>query len=115
VIDLLVYPRKSLRLTETVTPLKPLEAMAQRRVFVASNVGGHRELVQDGETGVLFKADDVDALVQCVLKVLSDPGLQQRLKVNGERFVREERNWRNSVEVYEAVYAGAVKAAAPAH
>ena len=37
------------------------------------------------------------------------------LKVNGERFVREERNWRNSVEVYEAVYAGAVKAAAPAH
>lgn len=115
VIDLLVYPRKSLRLTETVTPLKPLEAMAQRRVFVASNVGGHRELVQDGETGVLFNADDVDALVQCVLKVLPDPGLQQRLKVNGERYVREERNWRNSVAVYEAVYAGAVKAAAPAH
>lgn len=115
VIDLLVYPRKSLRLTETVTPLKPLEAMAQRRVFVASNVGGHRELVQDGETGVLFKADDVEALEQCVRKVLSDPALQQRLKVNGERFVREERNWRNSVAVYEDVYAGAVNAAAPAH
>lgn len=115
VIDLLVYPRKSLRLTETVTPLKPLEAMAQRRVFVASNVGGHRELVQDGKTGVLFKADDVEALEQCVRRVLSDPALQQRLKVNGERFVREERNWRNSVAVYEAVYAGAVKAGAPAH
>jgi PEP-CTERM/exosortase A-associated glycosyltransferase len=114
VIDLLVYPRKSLRLTETVTPLKPLEAMAQRRVFVASNVGGHRELVQHGETGVLFKADDVDALARCVRELLADPALQQRLRVNGERFVREERNWRNSVAVYDAVYAGAVKAAAPA-
>ncbi len=115
VIDLLVYPRKSLRLTETVTPLKPLEAMAQRRVFVASNVGGHRELVQHGETGVLFSADDVGALVQAVQQLLSNVDLQQRLKVNGERFVCEERNWKNSVAVYEAVYASAVKAAAPAY
>ncbi len=115
VIDLLVYPRKSLRLTETVTPLKPLEAMAQRRVFVASNVGGHRELVHDGETGVLFSADDVGALVQVVQQLLSNVDLQQRLKVNGERFVREERNWKNSVAVYDAVYVGALKAAAPTY
>ncbi|NMM75437.1 glycosyltransferase, exosortase A system-associated [Rhodococcus sp. SRB_17] len=115
VIDVLVYPRKSLRLTETVTPLKPLEAMAQRRVFVASNVGGHRELIKDGETGVLFKADDVDALVEAVRRLLSNPELQRHLQANGERFVREERNWRSSVAVYDAVYAGAVKAAAPAH
>ncbi len=43
-----------MRLTETVTPLKPLEAMAQGRLLVASDVGGHRELIRDGETGVLF-------------------------------------------------------------
>lgn len=111
VIDLLVYPRKSLRLTETVTPLKPLEAMAQRRVFVASNVGGHRELVRDGETGVLFTADEVGSLVEAVLGLLSRPDLQERLKENGERFVREERNWRNSVAVYEGVYASATASA----
>lgn len=115
VIDLLVYPRKSLRLTETVTPLKPLEAMAQRRVFIASDVGGHRELVQDGVTGVLFKADDVEALANAVGGLLSQPDLQERLKINGERFVREERNWRNTVAVYENVYADAVKATASAH
>jgi glycosyltransferase involved in cell wall biosynthesis len=107
VIDLLVYPRKSLRLTETVTPLKPLEAMAQRRIFIASNVGGHRELIRDGETGVLFKADDVLALVQAAQQLLAQPDLQERLKVNGERFVREERNWRNSVAVYQDVYTSA--------
>ena len=54
-IDVLVYPRRSMRLTELVTPLKPLEAMAQGRMFVASDVGGHRELIRDGETGLLFR------------------------------------------------------------
>ena len=52
--DMLVFPRLSLRLTELVTPLKPLEAMAQERIVVASNVGGHRELIRDRETGYLF-------------------------------------------------------------
>ena len=56
--DVLAYPRLPNRLTELVTPLKPLEAMAQGRMFVASDVGGHRELVRDGETGFLFRAGD---------------------------------------------------------
>ena len=54
-IDVLAYPRRSMRLTELVTPLKPLEAMAQGRMFVASDVGGHRELIRDGETGFCFR------------------------------------------------------------
>ena len=57
-IDVLAYPRHRMRLTELVTPLKPLEAMAQGRMFVASDVGGHRELIRDGETGFLFPAGD---------------------------------------------------------
>ena len=57
-IDILAYPRKTMRLTELVTPLKPLEAMAQRKLVVASNVGGHRELIEDGVTGTLFPAGD---------------------------------------------------------
>lgn len=104
VVDVLVYPRKSLRLTELVTPLKPLEAMAQRKVFVASDVGGHRELVRDGVTGVLFRADDEDSLVESVLRVVDSPELQDSLRANGLRFVRDERNWRNSVERYVEVY-----------
>ena len=57
-IDVLAYPRHSMRLTELVTPLKPLEAMAQGRLLVASDVGGHQELIRDGETGSLFRAGD---------------------------------------------------------
>jgi len=110
VIDLLVYPRRSLRLTELVTPLKPLEAMAQRKLFVASDVGGHRELVRDGETGVLFRADDVGALVRAVLHVIGAPDLQARLRRDGLAYVRDERNWRKSVAKYVEVYGAVVRA-----
>ena len=44
IIDMLVYARHSIRLTELVTPLKPLEAMAQGQLFIASDIGGHRAL-----------------------------------------------------------------------
>lgn len=108
-IDVLVYPRKSMRLTETVTPLKPLEAMAQRKVFVASDVGGHRELVEDGVTGLLFEADNLDALAAAVQRLMSSPDLQEELQERGLAFVRDHRNWRNSVARYETVYQGAIR------
>src|SRR3546814_11932468 len=60
--DILAYPRKKMRLTDLVTPLKPLEAMAQGRLVAASNVGGHRELIEDGATGTLFAPDDPAAI-----------------------------------------------------
>ncbi len=103
-IDLLAYPRHSMRLTELVTPLKPLEAMAQGHLFVASDVGGHKELIRHGETGWLFKADDRDALAAAVLDMLHHRDRWPQLRANGRRFVEEVRNWRNSVAQYEASY-----------
>lgn len=108
VIDVLAYPRKSLRLTELVTPLKPLEAMAQRKVFVASDVGGHHELIDDRRTGLLFKAGDQASLVAAVEELIASPDLQQRLRSNGLDFVKHERNWARSVERYAGVYAAAL-------
>ncbi|MBS0467517.1 MAG: glycosyltransferase, exosortase A system-associated [Proteobacteria bacterium] len=103
-IDVLAYPRHSMRLTELVTPLKPLEAMAQQKLFVASDVGGHRELVEHMKTGVLFKADDQSALTQAVLDLLARPQIWPQLKANGRAFVESVRNWRNSVANYKPVY-----------
>ncbi len=103
-IDVLVYPRLSMRLTELVTPLKPLEAMAQGRLFIASDVGGHRELIRDGETGVLFRAGDAADLTAKALDLLSQPERWPALKASGRRFVEEERTWRNSVANYLVTY-----------
>ena len=103
-IDLLVYPRLSMRLTELVTPLKPLEAMAQGRLLIASDVGGHRELIEDGETGLLFKAGNARDLADKALALLKSPEKCRHLKANGRRFVEENRNWAESVSRYGPLY-----------
>jgi len=104
-IDILAYPRHSMRLTELVTPLKPLEAMAQGRVLVASDVGGHKELIRHGETGMLFKAGSKDALAQAVTSLLATRDRWTDLREAGRRFVENERNWTASVAHYREVYA----------
>lgn len=107
-IDILAYPRHSMRLTELVTPLKPLEAMAQGRVLVASDVGGHKELIRHGETGMLFKAGSKDALAQAVTSLLATRDRWTDLREAGRRFVENERNWTASVAHYREVYASLV-------
>lgn len=103
-IDVLVYPRHRVRLTELVTPLKPLEAMAQGRVMIASDVGGHKELIRDGETGFLFPADDAAALAKAVQNVLARRPDWDRVRANARRFVEQERTWARSVARYGDVY-----------
>ncbi|MBR7634408.1 TIGR04063 family PEP-CTERM/XrtA system glycosyltransferase [Janthinobacterium lividum] len=104
-VDICVYPRLPMRLTELVTPLKPLEAMAQGRLVVASDVGGHRELVEHGKTGMLFRAGDAEALAQAILALLLAPASWPALRRQARAFVETERSWGASVGRYAPVYA----------
>ncbi|HTR59137.1 MAG TPA: TIGR04063 family PEP-CTERM/XrtA system glycosyltransferase [Casimicrobiaceae bacterium] len=103
-VDLLAYPRYRMRLTDIVTPLKPLEAMAQGRIVVASDVGGHRELVRDGDTGFLFPAGDALMLAQTIESVLGRTAEWPAMRVRARRFVESERTWTRSVARYSDVY-----------
>ena len=105
IVDVFVYPRHSMRLTELVTPLKPLEAMAQGRLVVASDVGGHRELIRDGENGVLFRAGDKVSLADAVVRLLTSNESWQGIRERGRQFVERERTWRASVARYRPVFA----------
>lgn len=109
-IDVLVYPRLPTRLTQLVTPLKPLEAMAQGRMLVASDVGGHHELIRHGETGFLFRAGDAGALAQAIDDVLIQRQLWPKIRAQARRFVEQERTWAASVSRYRAVYQQAMSA-----
>ena len=108
-INILAYPRHPMRLTELVTPLKPLEAMAQGQLFVASDVGGHTELIEHNKTGILFKAGDCESLTQAVLGLLNDSRRWPELKANGRHFVESVRNWRNSIANYSDPYSRVLK------
>ena len=103
-IDVLAYPRHSMRLTELVTPLKPLEAMAQGRVLVASDVGGHKELICHGHTGLLFQAGSAPSLASSLAELLGQRQRWPLLRAAGRQFVETERNWAASVAHYAAPY-----------
>jgi len=110
-VDVFVYPRHSMRLTETVTPLKPLEAMARGGIVLASDVGGHRELVRDGETGRFFRADDAHALSQAILELAANPRSWSLMRQRARSFVEAERTWARSVSGYRKAYARALSGA----
>jgi glycosyltransferase involved in cell wall biosynthesis len=103
-IDILIYPRLPMRLTELVTPLKPLEAMAQGRLIVASDVGGHREMIEHGKTGMLFKAGNADALAGQVLYLMRHAELWPTLRSQARDYVEHQRNWSASVARYGDIY-----------
>ena len=104
IIDILAYPRKGMRLTELVTPLKPLEAMAQGRLVAASSVGGHRELIRDGDTGTLFPPDDPLAAADSIADLLAARHHWDERRASARRFVEAERDWASNVLRYEPVY-----------
>lgn len=108
-VDLLIYPRKSMRLTHLVTPLKPLEAMAQGKLVLASDVGGHKELISDNENGFLFKANDVFDLTDKISQLLENKEQWPMILKNGRDYVENVRNWRNSVEKYLPLYNKLIK------
>ena len=103
-VDVLLYPRRSSRLTELVTPLKPLEANALGKLLIASDVGGHRELIRDKETGLLFKSGDIPALSTLVIDFFEHRERWPALIEAGREFVQMERTWDASVSRYQPIY-----------
>ena len=103
-VDVMAYPRKASRLTDLVTPLKPLEAMAQRQLVAASNVGGHRELITDGVTGTLFAPDDPAACAAALADLLSRPESWEARRSAGLAHVAARHDWSVNVHRYQDVY-----------
>ena len=109
-VDVLAYPRKKMRLTDLVTPLKPLEAMAQRRLVAASDVGGHRELIRDGDTATLFAPDSPSAIADALVTLFADRSGWDARRERARTFVEKDRNWSSNISRYVPVYQKLVEA-----
>ncbi len=103
-VDVMAYPRKKSRLTDLVTPLKPLEAMAQQQLVAASDVGGHRELMTDGVTGTLFAPDDPAACAAALADLLGTPDLWEARRAAGLAHVSANHDWARNIYRYQDVY-----------
>ena len=94
-------------------PITLLEAMACGRPIVATDVGGNRDIVVDGETGILVPVGDPAALARRVCDLLNDPCLRRRLGDAGRRRVEDDFSIGRSVartgDLYEQVVGGRLK------
>lgn len=102
--DILAYPRKASRLTDLVTPLKPLEAMAQGKLVAASAVGGHRELITQGLTGTLFAPDDPQACADALADLLENRERWAEQCSLAHAHVAANHDWARNVQRYQAIY-----------
>lgn len=102
--DVMAYPRKRSRLTDLVTPLKPLEAMAQGKIVAASDVGGHRELITHGQTGILFPPDDPAGCTKALAELIAARENWPAMREAGRAHVERDHDWARNVLRYQPVY-----------
>lgn len=85
-----------------------IEAMAFGLPVVATRVGGMREIVEDGREGILVPAEDAGALAEAVVRVLSEPGLAERMGRAGRETVCSRYTWgaiaERAARVYQEAY-----------
>jgi glycogen(starch) synthase len=104
IMDLCVYPRLKEQITELVTPLKPLEAMAMGKLVIGSDVGGISELLEHGKGGLLFPAENAEALAQLLRTILDEPSRYENLIEAGKEIVKRNYSWNSHVERYYQIY-----------
>lgn len=102
--DVLAYPRLSTRATQLVTPLTPLEAMAMGKAIVASDVGGLKELLTDGETAVLVPPGSPELLADALGDLLDDEPRRRRLGEAAGKIACQRLDWRMVARRYLGVY-----------
>jgi len=81
-----------------------LEAMACGRPVAATDIGGNREVVQDGTTGLIVPARDPEALAAALRALLADPHRARAMGAEGARLVRRRYSRAGMVRSTVAVY-----------
>jgi glycosyltransferase involved in cell wall biosynthesis len=74
---------------------------------LASDVGGHRELIEEGENGFLFRAGDATDLLQRLIALLDAAAMWPEAGARARRFVEDKRSWKAAAATYAKVYEGA--------
>lgn len=92
-MDIMPIPRLSSAVTEMVSALKPLEAMAMGKAVVLSDVSPHKTMAGTNERARLFRKNDVQDLAQVLCELIHNQAERSRLGVAGRKWAEQERSW----------------------
>ncbi len=100
IVDIAPFPRRSLPVTEMVSPLKPFEAMAMDKIVIASSVSALGEMIETGVNGFVFRKDDVEDLTEVLATALSG-----NARPSGPRtWVSAHRSWYELTGAVDKLY-----------
>lgn len=101
-IDIFVVPRVAERAAKYVTPLKPFEAMAERKPLVTSDLPALMEITNAPERGLSFEAGNPESLADILITLFGDYDLRQRISEAGRAWVATKRTWDSNGSRYVA-------------
>jgi glycosyltransferase involved in cell wall biosynthesis len=90
-------------LFEGGNPLALMEAMALRKPVISSDVGGVRDVIINGENGLLFPPRSAVALAEAILLVLQNDALAESLAANAKR-TAARYTWTETAKTYQSLY-----------
>lgn len=102
VIDILVAPSLSEGFSNTI-----VEALYMRKAVVATNVGGNPEIIKEGQTGLLVKPADPEAIASAVLRLLNDKESALRMGESGRECVKKyftiDKMMEKTMDIYKTL------------
>ncbi|MFX0134344.1 MAG: glycosyltransferase family 4 protein [Candidatus Hodarchaeota archaeon] len=103
-IDIIVIPRKNIRVNRLVTPLKPLEGMAMGKVVLTSDLPALRELVKPNISGDLFESGNYEGLANKLIYYISNSEARDNLGKKAREFVENNFAWSTIIKKYISIY-----------
>ena len=103
-IDIAPLPRIGHQVCELVSPLKPFEAMSSGKVLITSSVKALAEIVDHGNTGLVFEKDNSTDLAEKLESVIVDHELRLNLGANARAWVERHHSWENVSKLVLEVY-----------
>jgi glycosyltransferase involved in cell wall biosynthesis len=85
-------------------PAAFIEAMASKTAIIASDVGGIKDMIEDGKTGLLIPQKDSGQISKAITTLCKDNALKQHLEENGKQHIMKKFRWKAVAQQYMSIY-----------
>ena len=81
-----------------------IEAMASKTAIVASDVGGIKDMIEDGKTGLMVPQKDSGQITKAIFRLCKNNALKQHLEENGKQRIMKSFRWKAVAQQYMSIY-----------